>query len=151
MRKDAFLKRLEMLLSEISAEEREEAMAFYRGYFEDAGEENEETILAELGSPENVAETIKRDLEMVDMSAAMGNIDFSGKVKGDMTAQVDMGSIEVELEGNKEDYNIQLSTEVGNVKFDGKKQENSFDVYHGNAQFYVVLNCDMGDVELSYD
>lgn len=88
---------------------------------------------------------------MVDMSADMGNINFSGKVKGDMTVQDDMGNIEVELEGNKENYNIQLSTDVGNVMFDGKKQENSFDAYHGNAQSYVILNCDMGDVELSFD
>lgn len=77
MRKDAFLKRLEMLLSDISAEEREEAMAFYRGYFEDAGEENEEAILAELGSPENVAETIKRDLGMVAVTAHKRTEDHS--------------------------------------------------------------------------
>ena len=77
MRKDEFLKRLEMLLSDISAEEREEAMAFYRGYFEDAGEENEEAILAELGSPENVAETIKRDLGMVAVAAHKRTEDHS--------------------------------------------------------------------------
>lgn len=77
MRKDAFLKRLEMLLSDISAEEREEAMAFYCDYFEDAGEENEEAILAELGSPENVAETIKRDLGMVAVTAYKRTEDHS--------------------------------------------------------------------------
>ena len=65
MRKDEFLRKLEMLLSDISQEEREEAMAFYRGYFEDAGIGNEARILEELGSPENVAEIIKRDLGMI--------------------------------------------------------------------------------------
>lgn len=68
MRKDEFLRRLEMLLSDISAEEREEAMAFYRSYFEDAGEGNEAQIIAELESPENVAEIIKRDLGMVTVT-----------------------------------------------------------------------------------
>lgn len=68
MRKDEFLERLEMLLSDISQEEREEAMAFYRSYFEDAGIGNEARILAELESPENVAETIKRDLGMITVS-----------------------------------------------------------------------------------
>ena len=56
---------MEMLLADISAEERAEAMAFYRSYFEDAGMGNEEKILAELESPEKVAEIIKRDLGMV--------------------------------------------------------------------------------------
>lgn len=65
MRKDEFLEKLEMLLSDISQEEREEAMAFYRSYFDDAGVGNEARIIAELESPENVAETIKRDLGMV--------------------------------------------------------------------------------------
>ena len=68
MRKDEFLSRLEVLLSDISAEEREEAMAFYRSYFEDAGEANEAGIIAELESPENVAEIIKRDLGMVTVT-----------------------------------------------------------------------------------
>ena len=40
-------------------------MAFYRSYFVDAGMGNEEKILAELESPEKVAEIIKRDLGMV--------------------------------------------------------------------------------------
>lgn len=65
MKKEEFLRRLEMLLSDISEEERAEAMAFYRSYFEDAGEGNEAYILEELGSPESVAEIIKRDLGMV--------------------------------------------------------------------------------------
>ena len=73
MRKEEFLRRLEMLLSDISEEEREEAMAFYRSYFEDAGEGNEARIIAELESPENVAETIKRDLGMVSVTAQDDN------------------------------------------------------------------------------
>ncbi len=68
MRKEEFLRRLEMLLNDISEEEREEAMAFYRSYFDDAGEGNEARIIAELESPENVAETIKRDLGMVSVT-----------------------------------------------------------------------------------
>lgn len=69
MRKEEFLRQLEMLLSDISEEERADAMAFYRSYFEDAGEGNELHVLEELGSPENVAEIIKRDLGMVTVTS----------------------------------------------------------------------------------
>ena len=62
MNQELFLRELENLLSDIPAEERREAMEYYRCYFEDAGEENEEAVLWELGSPEKVAETIKADL-----------------------------------------------------------------------------------------
>lgn len=64
MRKEEFMRQLEMLLSDISEEERREALSYYRSYFEDAGEENEERILRELESPEKVAATIKADLRM---------------------------------------------------------------------------------------
>ena len=37
-------------------------MNYYQNYFDDAGVEQEQTILEELGSPEKVAESIKRDL-----------------------------------------------------------------------------------------
>ncbi len=63
MRKEEFMKRLETLLADISEEERREALSYYWGYFEDAGEENEERILRELESPEKVAATIKADLK----------------------------------------------------------------------------------------
>lgn len=62
------MRQLEMLLSDISEEERADAMAFYRDYFEDAGIGNEERVLEELGSPENVAEIIKRDLGMLTIA-----------------------------------------------------------------------------------
>ena len=38
MNRREFLEQLERLLSDISAEEREEALAYYRNYFDDAGE-----------------------------------------------------------------------------------------------------------------
>ena len=44
MNKEEFLKRLEQLLSDISEEERADALAFYRSYFEDAGIGNEASI-----------------------------------------------------------------------------------------------------------
>lgn len=62
MKKEEFLKQLELLLSGISEEEKADAVAYYRSYFEDAGEENEEAIAAELESPQKVAESIRKNL-----------------------------------------------------------------------------------------
>lgn len=64
MSREEFMKQLENLLSDVSEEERKEALDYYHSYFEDAGEENEERILRELESPEKVAQTIKADLGM---------------------------------------------------------------------------------------
>lgn len=62
MTKLEFMKELESLLSDIALEEREEALAYYNGYFEDAGEDHEEEVIKELGSPQKVAAIIKADL-----------------------------------------------------------------------------------------
>ena len=62
MKREEFLKQLEQLLDGISEEEKADALAFYRSYFEDAGEENEESVIAELESPEKVARASKKIL-----------------------------------------------------------------------------------------
>lgn len=57
-----FMRRLEELLSDISPSEREEALQYYNDYFNDAGRENEQSVMEALGSPEQVAEIVKEGL-----------------------------------------------------------------------------------------
>lgn len=57
-----FMRRLAELLEDIPAQERSEALRFYNGYFYDAGEENEQQVIESLGSPEAVAEAIRREV-----------------------------------------------------------------------------------------
>lgn len=62
MNRVEFMDRLSELLSDVSEAEREEALKYYRDYFEDAGSWNEQSVISELVSPEKVAETIKESL-----------------------------------------------------------------------------------------
>lgn len=57
-----FMKRLEELLSDISRSEREEALQYYNDYLNDAGVENEQEVLESMGTPEQLARTIKEGL-----------------------------------------------------------------------------------------
>ena len=61
MRKEDYLQKLEQLLYNIPAEDRYEAIQFYSDYLEDAGEQVEEVIRS-LGTPEELAKSIQRDL-----------------------------------------------------------------------------------------
>ena len=63
MNREEYLERLSWLLSDIPDEEREEAISYYRDYFEDAGAEQEATVIADLGSPEKTAAVIKENLK----------------------------------------------------------------------------------------
>lgn len=62
MNRVEFMRQLESLLQNISLAEREEALQYYNDYFNDAGEENEQSVIEALGNPAKVAENIKRDL-----------------------------------------------------------------------------------------
>jgi len=73
MNKNDFIKQLENELSDVSPEERENALLYYKNYFEDAGPENEEKLISELNSPREIAEEIKRDLGFVPISNSEGS------------------------------------------------------------------------------
>ncbi len=72
MGKSEFIDKLQDELKLIPAEERENALKYYREYFDDAGVENEQKVLDELESPEVIAAGIKNDLGF-DKSAQQTN------------------------------------------------------------------------------
>ncbi len=61
MSKNEFMEELKVLLGELPAEEREEALCYYDSYFEEAGADQEQVVMDELGSPGRIAAQILRD------------------------------------------------------------------------------------------
>ena len=62
MNRQEFMKELEGLLTVILESERIEVLQYYNDYFDDAGGENENKVIAELGTPQRVAETIQEGM-----------------------------------------------------------------------------------------
>lgn len=62
MNRADFMKNLADLLADVPLAEREEAIQYYNDYFDDAGVENEQGVIASLGTPEQLARTIKAGL-----------------------------------------------------------------------------------------
>ena len=63
MNRIEYMTKLASLLQDIPEVERKDAMKYYNDYFDEAGEENEEQVIREFGTPEEVAENIKADLK----------------------------------------------------------------------------------------
>lgn len=80
MNRAAFMDRLRELLSDITEAEREEALNYYEDYFDDAGVENEASVIEALGSPEKVAATIKEGLN--DNDGTSGEYTENGYTNG---------------------------------------------------------------------
>ena len=64
MNRVEFMQQLERLLWDIPENDRVDAIAYYNDYFDEAGPENENQVIKELGSPERVAAIIKADLNL---------------------------------------------------------------------------------------
>ena len=76
MNREEYMKRLADALTGVPQSEKEEALQYYSDYFDDAGVENEQDVMESLGTPENLAQTIKKE--------QMGQQDFS---EGDTYAE----------------------------------------------------------------
>ena len=63
MSKREFMEELQALLAELPVEEREEAVRYYESYFEEAGADQEQVVLEELGSAKRIADQIIRDYQ----------------------------------------------------------------------------------------
>lgn len=78
MNRAEFMRRLTELLSDVSPMEREEAIQYYNDYFDDAGEENESDVISSLGTPEELARSIKAGLNDGGNGGEFTESGFSG-------------------------------------------------------------------------
>ena len=74
MDKVQYMQRLKKKLSTLPPDEYQNAVQYYEEYFDEAGPENEQQVIDELGTPEKVASVIKathavQDMEKSDRSA----------------------------------------------------------------------------------
>ncbi|GAB0166705.1 DUF1700 domain-containing protein [Lysinibacillus sp. CTST325] len=67
MNRASFLKKLRGKLQRLPAHEIDAALAYYEEYFDEAGEENEQRIIQQLGSPSHVASQIMADYALKDL------------------------------------------------------------------------------------
>lgn len=58
MTRDEFIQELDQRLKRLSADEKQDAIEYYHEYFEEAGPEKEQQVIAELGTPKQLAAQI---------------------------------------------------------------------------------------------
>ena len=78
MTRSEYLTAIATLLQDISVEERKEAMKFYNDYFDEAGDENADQAIKDLGSPEEVAQKIRESLGSSEPAPAVVNQESNG-------------------------------------------------------------------------
>lgn len=126
MNRKKFLDELAFLLQDVEDVEREEAMQYYEDYFDEAGKENEEQVINDLGSPERVAAIIKAGLE----NKFDQDIEYSEK-----------GMDNSNYKQSREIIDAKIISEEETVTEDDKYQskDRHHNHFHGNADRNRVL------------
>lgn len=127
-----FMDRLERLLMDIQEDERREALQYYTDYFEDAGEENVEAVIRELGSPEKVAATIKADLR--GGSADSGEFTETGYTDSRFEEKANPATRESAYKKSEEGYTYQSNDTTENAYEYNSYGENPSANTTGNSQ-----------------
>ena len=73
MSKETYLKQLELKLKRMPGYEVEDALEYYNEYFDEAGAENTQQVIKELGSPAQVASKILADYAIKDLDEHPGS------------------------------------------------------------------------------
>ena len=130
-----FMEQLERLLSDISEAERQEALAYYNSYFDEAGPEKEASVIRELGSPGKVAAIIKADLDESNDSYAQ----YTEKGYEDLRDSGNSYMPEV-LDGFSENENESYYEEKDNKGKSKRAREGYHPKEKGtNSRFFLLL------------
>ena len=130
MNKAVFIERLEYLLSDIPEEEREEAIAYYQDYLEEAGDEPD--VLGRLGTPQQIADGIRMGLEQ-DVDAGEftesgyrdGRLEEAAKTPDRYTVLMKKEAAQ-DSEKTSKDHSAEEATEKENGNFWSRERFESF-------------------------
>ncbi len=94
----------------------------------------------------------KVSVKNITVDCGVGEVVIRGKVIGDNEVSCDIGSVEMYLEGEKDDYSYDISASIGNIDIDNNS-------YHGISERYInnddtdnsiALNCDIGNISIDF-
>lgn len=86
----------------------------------------------------------------ISLDCGMGTFELDGSVNGNLDAECSMGSILIELDGYEEDYNYDLSCDMGELRINGTSYSGFSEkrIENTNADKTVTLKSSMGSVKL---
>ncbi len=98
----------------------------------------------------NVGEIEVEDCTFFDgeIKNDIGNVDFEGEIFGDFYMETNIGNVDLRLNSDKEDFNVEINTDLGSGRIDGDK-EGSFD--GENSKYKLDLFSNIGNIEVRFD
>lgn len=118
-----------------------------------AGDVHMENVIAtgETKIDGGVGKTELESCEINNLKAnlGMGEFVFSGKITGKSEMDSGVGTINIDLMGNKKNYTIDVSKGLGNVTLEGQKLE--MDRVYGTGENYLDIDGGIGEIKIEFE
>lgn len=92
-------------------------------------------------------------VDEADLNTALGDVECEGVWAGELTAETDLGDVDVRLPGSRGDYRWELETSLGELSVNGEKQSGDVPgakLRGGMGSNRVTANSSLGDVSVSF-
>ncbi|WOO37356.1 DUF4097 family beta strand repeat-containing protein [Anaerocolumna sp. AGMB13020] len=105
---------------------------------------------------EVAAGTLKIDdaaIHNVKIECTVGSVDIDGVITGESKISSSMGYIDLDLEGNKEDYDYSINCKLGSLSLNGERYSgvNTQITQKNKAANNMILSCDLGGIDMDID
>lgn len=144
MKKYEFMNELERHLMEISYEERRDALRYYEDYFDEAGEENIDSVLKELGEPKKVAEKIKEDLQIGSTKKSNETVEHILASEKDLKEKEEKEKREKEQKKNQNEnnYYYQSYENYEKEKYNNEKKDSIKGIFAAFKNYFSNLSTE---------
>lgn len=96
----------------------------------------------------------KASCEDAELHSDMGEVSFEGTINGNLTLTSDMGKAYAKVDGKEEDYSVDLSADMGEVKCNGAQYSKDLGGEYNHkisgAKGTITMHSSMGEVELVF-
>lgn len=84
-----------------------------------------------------------------DLNCGVGNLKIEGELLGDNKIECGVGDVDLELEGNEEDYDLNVDSGVGTVRVNDEKISGRYN--NDNADNSIDINGGIGNVRIKFN
>lgn len=98
--------------------------------------------------------TGKISADQVEGNADAGSVSFEYLATEYLDLSCDSGEFRAKLDGAREDYNLDLTSDLGSISCGGSRKDgmdNSLSEIHDDAQRQLTVNADLGSIEIDFE
>ena len=88
------------------------------------------------------------ELNNLKLDTGVGEASIAAKITGDAKFDNGIGKTKIEVQGNKEDYAVKVSTGIGSITIDNEKCKD--DNTYGDGDNKIVVDGGIGNVEIDF-